>query len=238
MKAGKIALQSRYMEFKRLITKCAYRIEPKPGGGFVARTTDPAVPPLEAPTREELQQKIQENIRAALTSEFPGLKLPEGKAEKFAFHIELKPGGGFAVHSADSNTSPIETSSHAEMEKHLAEKLLAFAGDSIPELGKALAAQGNSGNVQVLVQRNVNFTVNRSLHPSTTLGNLSASVTSQLNSGQADLPGTVGTNFSATGDLSGNSPITPEAGNSWKFFRFLLTLLIVAAIMYFYVHHR
>lgn len=235
MKAGKIALQSRYMEIKRLITKCAYRIEPKPGGGFVARTTDPAVPPLEAPTREELQQKIQENIRTALTSEFPGLKLPEGKTEKFAFHLELKPGGGVTVHSADGNTSPIETSSHAEMEKHLAEMLLAFAGDSIPELGKALAAQGNSGDVQVLVQRNVNFTLNRSLHPSTTLGN---SVTSQLNSGQADLPVTAGTNFSGTGDISGNSPITPEAGNSWKVFRFLLTLLIVAAIMYFYLHHR
>ena len=64
------------MELKRLITHFTYRIEPKPEGGFIAHATDPTVPPLEAPTREELQRKIQANIAAGLASEFPGLKLP------------------------------------------------------------------------------------------------------------------------------------------------------------------
>jgi len=54
------------MELKRLITHFTYRIEPKPEGGFVARASDPTLTPLEAPTREELQQKIQANIKPAL----------------------------------------------------------------------------------------------------------------------------------------------------------------------------
>src|SRR5438309_694326 len=84
------------MEIRRLITHFTYRIEPKPEGGFIAHTTDPSVPPLEAPTREELQQTIQANIAAAVAAEFPGLKLPlENKEVKFAFHIEHKPGGSF-----------------------------------------------------------------------------------------------------------------------------------------------
>jgi hypothetical protein len=60
------------MEIKRLITHFTYRIEPKPEGGFIAHATDPSVPPLEAPTREELQQKIQANIATAVAAEFPG----------------------------------------------------------------------------------------------------------------------------------------------------------------------
>ena len=90
------------MELKRIITKFTYRIEPKPEGGFIAHASDPSLPPLEAPTRLELQQKIQANISAALAAEFPGLKLPaENQELKFNFHIEAKPGGGFIIHSHD-----------------------------------------------------------------------------------------------------------------------------------------
>jgi len=63
------------VELKRIITKFTYRIESKPEGGFIAHASDPSLPPLEAPTRLELQQKIQANISAALAEEFPGLKL-------------------------------------------------------------------------------------------------------------------------------------------------------------------
>lgn len=63
------------MELKHL-TKITYRIEPKPEGGFIARPADPGVPPLEAPTREELLQKIQAKIAAELGSGLAGLELP------------------------------------------------------------------------------------------------------------------------------------------------------------------
>ena len=127
------------MELKRLITHFTYRIAPKPEGGFIAHATDPTVPPLEAPTREELQQKIQADIAAGLAAEFPGLKLPlENQELKFAFHIECKPGGDFAIHSADPNIQSIEGATHEDIESHFAEKLIAFAGKHfMPELSQA-----------------------------------------------------------------------------------------------------
>jgi hypothetical protein len=54
------------MDLKRLLTQVVYKIETKPEGGFIARATDPTVPALEAPTREELQQKIQRNMLDAI----------------------------------------------------------------------------------------------------------------------------------------------------------------------------
>jgi hypothetical protein len=98
------------MDLKRLVTHFAYKIEPKPEGGFIARATDPTVPPLEAPTREELQQKIPQNILSALTVEFPALKLPlDGKKLQMSFHVEHTPGGGFSIHSSDPNAAVIHT---------------------------------------------------------------------------------------------------------------------------------
>src|SRR6266481_1932948 len=133
------------MEIKRLITHFTYRIEPKPEGGFIAHASDPSLPPLEAPTRDELQQKIQANIAAAVAAEFPGLKLPlENKELKFNFHIEAKPGGGFVIHShTDPNAAPVEVSTHEEIELPFAEKLLGVLGKHFPELSQALAAQGS-----------------------------------------------------------------------------------------------
>jgi hypothetical protein len=202
------------MELKRLMTQFIYRIEPKPGGGFIAHASDPTVPPLEAPTREELQQKIQANIASGLAAEFPGLKLPVQNQElKFAFHIERSPGGGFAIHSADPDTQPIEGATHEEIESHFAEKLIAFAGKHFmpEELSRALAAQGNSGDIKVFVNRRTGFTVSAGSDKSS-LGSVS--------------------------DAVGDSPIVPETSSSWNILRFLLALLIVTAMMYFFLHHR
>jgi len=236
------------MELKRLITHFTYRIEPKPEGGFIAHATDPTVPPLEAPTREELQRKIQANIAAGLTSEFPGLKLPlENQELKFAFHIERKPGGGFAIYPADPNAKPIEGATHEEIESHFAEKLIAFVGKHfMPELSQALAAQGNSGDIKVLVNRKTGFTLNAGSHTSR-LGiarDLSSASSIQLDDAKMiedaklGCAKTTNTNFDSVGDTIGNSPITPETSSSWTIFRLLLALLIIGAMMYFFVHYR
>ena len=138
------------MELKRIITKFIYRIEPKPEGGFIAHASDPSLPPLEAPTRLELQQKIQANISAALAAEFPGLKLPaENQELKFNFHIEAKPGGGFIIHSHDPKEAAVEGATHEEIEHPFAEKLAGVLGKYfMPELSQALANQGGSGDVK------------------------------------------------------------------------------------------
>jgi hypothetical protein len=103
------------VELKQLITHFTYRIEPKPEGGFIAHASDPTVAPLEAPTRQELQQKIQATIVANLGAQFPTLKSAiEGQTSNFAFHIERKPGGGFILHSGQDE--PIEVGTHDDLE--------------------------------------------------------------------------------------------------------------------------
>src|SRR2546427_8856862 len=120
------------MELKRIITKFIYRIEPKPEGGFIAHASDPSIPPLEAPTRLELQQKIQANISAALAAEFPGLKLPaENQELKFNFHIEAKPGGGFVIHSHDPKEAAGGGASHVVKEDPVAENIACVPGGMI-----------------------------------------------------------------------------------------------------------
>ena len=232
------------MELKRLISHFTYRIEPKPGGGFVAHAADPGVAPLEAPTREELQQKIQENILAGLSAQFPGLKLPlENQNLQFAFHIERKPEGGFVIHSSDPNTEPIEVLTHNDMECRFAEKIIGSVGKHLtPELSQALGAQGNLGDIKVFVNRNTGVTVNAGSHT------LRLGLTRDLTA-PASVSNTTTTMEAAnakpadgiSGSLGGtisNTPIQPEGRSSGKVFGFLLLVLVAASLVYFFLHYR
>ena len=224
------------MDLKRLITHCTYRIEPKPEGGFIARPSDPTLAPLEAATREQLQQKIQGNILNTLTTEFPGLKLPLGKHVSYAFHIESKPGGGFAIHSAAPGTKTIEANSHAEIENHFAEKVLDFVGKQLtPDLAKALMASGGSRNVQISLNTEVASNVDLN-SKELKLAPLTA-FTSEASAAKPSTAKSLSSNAGTVGTVVGDSPITPEAGN-WNFFRLLLALLVIAGVIYFFLHHR
>ena len=232
------------MELKRLISHFTYRIEPKPGGGFIAHPADPSVAPLEAPTREELQKKIQENILAGLGAQFPGLKLPlENQDLQFAFHIERKPEGGFVIHSSDPNAGPIAVLTHNDMESHFAEKIIGFIGKHLtPELSQALAAQGISGDIKVFVNRKAGVTVNAGSH-TLSLGlarNLTAP-TSISNTTTIIEAANAKPTDGSSGRLGGTisyTPIVPEASSSGKVFRFLLLVLVAAVVVYFFVHYR
>ena len=229
------------MELKRLISHFTYRIEPKPGGGFMAHPSDPSVAPFEAPTREELQKKIQENILAGLSAQFPGLKLPvENEDLQFAFHIERKPEGGFVIHSSDPNAEPIEVLTHHDMESHFAEKIIGFVGKHLtPELSQTLAAQGNSGDIKVFVTRKTGVTVNAASH-TLSLGlarNLTAPTSMSKTTTIIEAANAKPTDGSSGGMIS-NTPIVPEASSSGKVFRFLLLVLVAAALVYFFLHYR
>jgi hypothetical protein len=201
------------MQIKHLMTQFIYRIEPKPEGGFVAHATDPTIPALEAPTRAELQQKIQATITAGLSQEFPELKLSlDNKGVKFNFHIEQKPGGGLTFHSGDAQ--PVE-GTHEEIESRVAEKVISFVGKHLaPELSQALAAQGASGDIKVFVNRKTGFTV------------------------KAGTQSVANASSDSIGDTVSNSPITPERSSAGVVFRFLLTVLIAGALMYFFLSRR
>ena len=263
------------MELKHLVKMFTYGIEAKPGGGFIAHANDPSLLPLEAPTRTELQEKIQANINAAISQQFPSLKLPaDNKELKFDFHIEAKPGGGFALRSHDPNagpnSAPIEGSTHEDIEFPFAEKLIGVLGKYLaPELTKALAAQG-SGDIKLFVNQKVGFAASAGSHK-LTFGTTPAGDTQALKLPSAGTENALGmkngvgienavsmenalgmttTNFQPSASTqsldaqpgaitfdANNSLISPVANKSWPILRFLLTLLIIAAIMYFYLHH-
>ncbi len=230
------------MQLKHLIQQFSYRVESKPEGGFIARATDPTVPPLEAPTREQLQEKIQENLTVALSEAFPSLKLPvQNRQLRFEVHIERKPGGGFEVHSAEPGTPVIEPATHEKID-HFAEELLGFVDKNFPELSKSLAARVESGTASTFANQETGVILNADSQP----GNAPC-----LPQGQA-IPSKRGNvddakfgnarakkpNFSDVGDAITNTPITPQVSSSWTIFRFLLALLITAALMYFFLHRR
>ncbi len=229
------------MELKRLITQFTYRIEPKPEGGFIAHASDPNLPPLEAPTREELRQKVQATIMAGLAEQFPGLKLPlQGQETKFNFHIESKPGGGFALHSADPGTQPVE-GTQEQVENHFAEKLISLAEKFSPELRQALAAQGAS-EVKVFVDRKT-FTAKGGSHSlSLSLGQdlLPISPVPTGASGEGNkMPGEVANPAAASmGGTISAAPITPERSDTWTVFLFVLTVAVIGALIYFFLYHR
>jgi hypothetical protein len=234
-------------DLKRLITHFTYHIEAKPEGGFIARASDSSLPPLEAPTRWDLQQKIQQNISVALAAEFPGLKLAlENQQLKAAFHIERTPDGSFTIHSSDPNSPSTEAAPH-EIESKFAEKLIGYMGKHfMSQLSPELAAQLGSGDIKVFVNRkgmsgNADLLtptdaqaispVFSSLNPDSKAGGtLNNSTLSGANPG--DFPaGTIG--------YSGDSPIKRSTGGgNFAILRFLLALLIMGAIMYFILRHR
>src|SRR5215472_7361359 len=70
--------ESSRMEVKNTTTKIMYWIEPKPGGGFIARPSGgtpegSAMEAIEGATREEVQEKIQAKITQFIEQQMPTL---------------------------------------------------------------------------------------------------------------------------------------------------------------------
>lgn len=229
------------MELKHLIQQFTYRIEPKPEGGFIARCTDPAVPPLEAPTREELQQQIQARLQSVLREKFPGLKLPavQNKHVEWQVHIDHKPGGGFTVHSDQPGTDHNVSPATQEKIDHFAEELLGFVDKHFPDLSQALAAQVGGKDIQVFATEQRNVMLKGNSPVAAAQGLLPAQPIQATNATLQKEPGaaTAIVSPNLTNALA-NTPITPEAGGNWKLFRSLLLFAIVAVLMYFFLFRR
>lgn len=229
------------MELKRLVQQFAYKIEPKPEGGFIARPSDPSIPPLEAPTRQELQQKIQERLVNSLGERFPALKQKlqeqhlQSKQVKFDVHIEHRPDGGFAVHSDQSTTpgaSPVE---HEKLD-HFAERMLNFVARNVPQVADTLDAIAESSEVQVITTETVatrdsgTARGGKALLPTESMQASEFPVDS-IEAGTTRL-GKANSNY----PVISNAPITPEASTLKTFFRLLLAALILAGMVYLYLH--
>src|SRR5207247_8726995 len=98
----------------------------------------------------------------------------------------------------------------------------------VPELASAIAKQDGSGQVNVLVNRKVNSTTQAGSHKLTLGDAQDLQPAGSIQPQDENSGGLVAPNDS--------SPITPETSGSWTIFRFLLTLLVIAALMYFFLH--
>lgn len=225
------------MELKHLVQRFVYRIESKPEGGFIARAADPTVPPLEAATREELQQKIQEKLFAALGEAFPNLKLPvEAKQLKFNVHIERQPGGGFAVHSEQTGKTGLEPATEANID-HYAEELLGFVDKHFPHLSQTIAERIASEALKLPTNQETTTTLKGSAH----FGAVQAFPQTQSSSvGTQDLQlGAANLDQSTLNHaMIANTPITPEPSGAGKILRFILIVAILGAVMYFFLYRR
>ncbi len=220
------------MELKHLVQRFAYKIEPKPEGGFIARVSDPTVPPLEAATREELQQKIQAKVVTALGEAFPSLQIPTpGKQLKFQVHIDRKPEGGFAVHSEETDKTGVTPANHEKLD-HAAEQLLGFIDKHFPHLSEQFAAQVGGRDLQVFTTENATATPKKP--SSSNWSPIFQPTPSMTSAGQ--LEATTIENATLNNSLVANLPITPEPARLNPIVRFLLTLLVIAALMYFFMH--
>ena len=229
------------MELKHLVQKFVYRIEPKPEGGFIARVADPTVPPLEAPTREELQQKIQAKIVEGLSTAFPNLKLPASLNEhvKWDVHIDRKPEGGFTVHSERPGAPTGEPATQEKID-HFAEELLGFVDKHFPDLSQALAAQVGGRDIKVFAtkQSGVQLQGNSLLGGAQGLFPTQPMQAADFKNEYARVEPTTTENANINSAAFANTPITPQAGGNWKLFRFLLLLAAIAALLYFFVLRR
>ena len=228
------------MDIQTITKKYAYKIEPKPEGGFIARATDPTVPPIEGATREEVQRKIRETVFAGLSQTFPGLKIPvQSKNAKLEFHLERKPQGGFAVHSTEVGSPTMTPATHEKVD-HLAEQLLGFVDKHFPEFSQALTAQATSDEVQIITEKRVETFGSRppisghDLQPTAETKSGSSDAGFVKWTGEAKTPSTSDSFRNAIT----NTPITPQASSSWATLRFLLAILAITGLIYFFLTHR
>jgi hypothetical protein len=234
------------MELKSILSKFIYRIEPKPGGGFIATCKDPTVPAIEGATRQEVQRKIQESIAANLGTQFPALQSAmAGNEVKLHYHIEAKPGGGFIIHHGDSNSldpehAPIEGSTREHLENQIESKIFAAIMDRLPtEVHQQVADKLNFGGLDIDVNRTISVSSRGS--PFTPV--IGKNFAGALDQNSSSALGTTDPAWSDTKNspiirYDGNSSVQYEKSSGGALIRFLLALAIVAAMIYVFLHRH
>ena len=225
------------MEIKRTISRIAYRIEQKPEGGFIARCSDPNMPPLEAASRFELEQQIQAKITAEMESQFPGLKIHLDQSETKFIPIETKPDGSVFSASGDSSLQPVEGGVKNAVEHWLADKAVSLVEKNLPpELIEQLKHQQIDGKINVAVTKvGAEGKVRRDYVFSNGSDLVSRFLKGREKTSGALKPSNpVSASFSGT-NLDSTSPVTPVSGNG-SFFRFLLAAIVLIGVLFFFLH--
>jgi len=209
------------IDLKRVMTRIPLKIEPTSEGGFIARATDPTVPVIEAPTREELHQKIL----AAIGTEFPAFKIPANGTNS-EVSLELKTGNDeFFI-----SNQPNSTGTTVDLESRVLEKVLGVAAKHLtPELVKQLTAQAGTASFQVTVNNKTALRINSGPN-SLTFG---APKNSALPNATSDLP-----KLDAGAGVIDGQPITPEPSNIGRVLKIIVWVIIIGVFAYLYFLSR
>lgn len=196
------------MEFKHLTTNISYRIEPNPAGGFIARSTDPSITPIEAPTVEELQKKIQAQLLGSFATQFPGLSLPTLLAKGAA--AGSKTISRTVINTSDGHSVITKDASPEDM-KQFASQFAGMLRKDFPELAQELSARVD-GAV-----------------PSDPESQRPISL-------QANPSGAPNVYRDAFPENAANRPILPETNSAWRFIGIGALVLALALAFLLYAH--
>jgi len=243
-------------EFKTVLNKIIYRIEAKPGGGFVATCKDPSVPSLEGATRAEVQQKIQAAIQRNLASQFPAIKdVLAGSQVNLHYHVEAKPGGGFIIQHGDAAHEPADDSMRSHIEDMIESKILSTIMEKLPpELHHQITEKLNSGGLEVEVNRKVKvisrhggllspvFGTNPDKLPGTVTDPASPIRITTTSTASGEILSASSTDIQNAGEPRSladvnQSPITRyEKSSGGTLFRFLIIVAIIGLLIFLYLH--
>lgn len=198
------------MDFKHLKTNITYTIEVNPSGGFIARSTDPSIVPIEAPTAEELQKKVQTQLMGSIGTLLPGSNLPimlaqaaAAGARKVSRTVTLATSNGNSVISKEA--SPEEV-------KQFAKQFAGIVQRDFPELARELAAKvEGSGS--------------------------SSSVSPDGINPQTSLESGSNINREVFPQNAENIPILPETNGVWKLVGIFAFVLVLVLVFLLYAHH-
>ena len=194
------------MNIKHLASQVTYKIEPNPAGGFIARSTDPSIAPIEAPTAEELQKKIQAQLMGSIGTLFPGSNLPTLLAKVAAAGATTVT--RTVTTSTANGTSVVSREASPEEVKEFAKQFAGIMQKDFPELAQELSAK---------VERSV---ASSALSPD--------GISPQISLGS-------GSNENRDGfpQNAANRPILPETNNVWKFVGiFVFVMALVLFLLY------
>jgi hypothetical protein len=202
------------MNFKDLVTKDSYRIDPTPLGGYVARSDNPDLPTIEGSTKEDVERQIEAKIEASIEQAVPDTFGKFGltshrSVSRFSYRMEEKPDGGIIARPSDPAMGVIEGLTREEVQQKINEKLGALIGKQLPSSFGATNDVDITSKTRVSVQ----FLHGNSSTPSTIAGN-------QMRMSSA--PGI---------------RVSFNSGSVGRIVRFLLTVAVVATLIYFYRHH-
>lgn len=142
------------MESKEFTRNVSYHIESKPGGGLIARPTDPQMETIEGATMDDVLRQINAKLPFDLSQfQQSGMQSEVGSAHSYSvkgtgenskdvsYRIQAKTGGGFVANLNDPAIAPIEGTTFEEVHQKAMAQARAAVG--LQGLGDMLHGPGD-----------------------------------------------------------------------------------------------